>query len=252
MKKRLFLSLIGCFLAISIVLSGCGRSGETDAENAGTAQQTEQQPQQESQNITMKETENSDLTVENTDESASDIPQESEETEADIPQKSEKSEAEFHGVEITFDFQRTGTQASNQVVVWIEDEAGNLVKTIYVSRFTANGGYEAREDALKTWVGKADAESMGAEELDAVSGATPTTGAISFIWDGTDESGEMVDSGNYAVKVEGTLYWSSYVLFEGVVHTDRVNEDVEVNVSYSEDDSTNREMLRNVQINYLP
>jgi len=39
-------------------------------------------------------------------------------------------------LEISFDFKRQGTIASNQYAVWIEDDKGKLIKTLYVTRYT--------------------------------------------------------------------------------------------------------------------
>lgn len=49
-------------------------------------------------------------------------------------------------VEIEFDFARMPTIASNQVAVWIEDQNGSHIKTLYVTDFTARRrGYEKRD-----------------------------------------------------------------------------------------------------------
>ena len=50
-------------------------------------------------------------------------------------------------LEISFRFQRGGI-ASSQYAIWIEDETGKLVRTLYVTSFTAKGGYEYRKDAV--------------------------------------------------------------------------------------------------------
>ena len=57
-------------------------------------------------------------------------------------------------LEISFRFQRGGI-ASSQYAIWIEDETGKLVRTLYVTSFTAKGGYEYRKDALPVWTSKA-------------------------------------------------------------------------------------------------
>lgn len=54
---------------------------------------------------------------------------------------------------ISFDFQRGGI-ASSQYAIWIENEEGKLVRTLYATSFTAKGGYEYRRDAIPFWVGK--------------------------------------------------------------------------------------------------
>ena len=56
-------------------------------------------------------------------------------------------------LEISFRFQRGGI-ASSQYAIWIEDETGKLVRTLYVTSFTAKGGYEYRKDAVPTGLPK--------------------------------------------------------------------------------------------------
>lgn len=46
-------------------------------------------------------------------------------------------DADINKIEISFDYTRMSTHASNQIAVWVEDKSGQLIKTIYVSDFTA-------------------------------------------------------------------------------------------------------------------
>lgn len=82
------------------------------------------------------------------------------------------------GVRLTFHYTKAATKASNQFAVWIEDSEGNIVKTIAVTDFTAQGGYDKREDALPKWVKAADPAKSAAEQIDAVSSATPAIGNL--------------------------------------------------------------------------
>lgn len=67
---------------------------------------------------------------------------------------------------ISFDFQRGGI-ASSQYAIWIENEEGKLVRTLYATSFTAKGGYEYRRDAIPFWVGKVCPEKMTDTQVDA-------------------------------------------------------------------------------------
>lgn len=152
---------------------------------------------------------------------------------------------------VQLDFQRSGTIASNQYAIWIEDDEGTLVKTLYVSNYTANGGYARREDCMPTWVAKAQPSEMTDDEIDAFSGATPSTGTHEYSWDGTDENGSAVAAGEYQVFVEGTLYWSSTVLFSGTFTFGGETQSIEMTPVYSEeDDDTNKEMIVQVMAEY--
>lgn len=91
------------------------------------------------------------------------------------------------GVEISFDFSRMTTGASDQTAVWVEDEDGKIIKTIYVSSFTGAGrGYLKRKDAVLHWVA-ADPDKLSDEQIDAVSSATLQTGRQSFVWNLTND-----------------------------------------------------------------
>ena len=121
-------------------------------------------------------------------------------------------------IDITFDFSRMSTMASNQFAVWIEDQDGNVVRTLFVTDFTAGRrGYEKRDMCLPAWVAAANPSEMSDEQLDAVSGATPAAGAQRFVWDLKDQEGNPVPAVTYTVKVEGSLYWESSVLYSASI-----------------------------------
>ena len=106
---------------------------------------------------------------------------------------------------ISFDFQRGGI-ASSQYAIWIEDEEGKLIRTLYATSFTVKGGYKYRRDAIPFWVRKACLEKMTETQVDAITGATPYNGKLTYIWDGTDQNGIQVPKGKYHFFIEGTLY----------------------------------------------
>lgn len=155
------------------------------------------------------------------------------------------------GVEISFDFSRMSTPASNQIAVWVVDNSGKVIRTIYVSDFSGSRrGYLKRKDAVSHWVAEAKPDTLSDEEIDAVSGATLQDGTQSIVWDLTDDEGNTVPAGTYTVKLEGTLFWSSNVLYSGTVDTqnDKSGE-IEVIEERSEPDNTeNEEMIQNVKM----
>lgn len=116
-------------------------------------------------------------------------------------------------LEISFDFTRQQTIASNQYAVWIEDSEGNLVQTLYVTAFTGKGGYLRRPDCLPLWVQKARPQEF--PNIDTVTSATPRSGPQVYTWDGRDAKGNFVLPGTYRFVIEATLYWSNRVVFSG-------------------------------------
>ena len=157
-------------------------------------------------------------------------------------------------VEISFDYERMSTLASNQLAVWVEDADGNLVKTILVTDFSAaRRGYRSRDTTLSHWVGAAVPDSMSDEQLDAVSSATPSAGRLTYSWDLTDQNGNRVPDGSYTVYLEGTLFWESDVLFSSVIDTGTAEPGtLPVGMLRSEpDNGENENMLRNVQISAI-
>ena len=154
-------------------------------------------------------------------------------------------------VDVTFDYKRMPTHASNQLAIWVEDQDGEMVKTILVTGFTASRrGYRNREMTLSGWVNSADPEALSDEQIDAVSSATPTAGGLTYSWDLTDQNGNQVPDGVYTVYLEGTLYWESSVLFKAVIDTaDIQTGNLPVETVRSEPDNTeNEDMIENVQV----
>jgi len=165
-------------------------------------------------------------------------------------------------VVVSFDFERQSGSASNQHAVWIEDMDGNLVKTLYASNWTASGGYKSRPDSIALWVEKSNLASLSKQEVDAVSGATPRTGALSYSWDLTGADGAGVPGGEYKVLVEGTLRWKNYVVYTGVINIGDKPETVQAVAEYNyegidryaalTDSATENKMIGPVTVVYTP
>ena len=118
---------------------------------------------------------------------------------------------------ISFDFVRQSGSASNQFAVWVEDMGGNLVRTLYATGYTANGGYRDRPDSIAIWVEKSGLSDMPKAEVDTITGATPRAGSLSYTWDLTGADGAAVLQGEYMFFVEGTLRWRNFVLYSGII-----------------------------------
>ena len=147
------------------------------------------------------------------------------------------------GLVITFDFVSQSGYASNQFAVWIEDYEGNFVKTLYATRYTANGGYRNRPDSIPTWVRKSNLADMSKTEVDAITSATPRSGTLSYLWDMTDKDGVPVPSGEYKFFVEGSLRWKNRVLYSGVVDIGSISTRIELELERFYESDSNQAAL---------
>lgn len=152
---------------------------------------------------------------------------------------------------VKFDYTHYPTLATGQYAIWIENATGQLVRTVFVTRFTGRGGYNNRPDCCPTWVSKANPQSHNSDEVDAYTGATPQNGRLQYVWDGKDDNGNVVASGTYRVCIEGTLYWSSRVLFQGMFELGGPSANVDFEVEFSSNEQTNRDMITNVTAEYI-
>jgi len=146
--------------------------------------------------------------------------------------KTEQPAYEPGTLTISLDYEKQSGYASNQFAVWVEDLDGNLIKTLYATRFTANGGFRDRPDSIPLWVEKSGLATMQKADADAVSGATPSTGTLYYTWDAADKDGNAVPAGEYRFFVEGSLRWKNRVLYSGAVDTGGGNAVVKAEAAY--------------------
>ena len=88
-----------------------------------------------------------------------------------------------------------------QTAIWVEDEKGNYVKTIYVSGFS---GY-ARDKQVNLPMWAAISKFKG---IDGVTGASIDVGHHIFTWDLKDINGKKVKRGIYRIIAESS-FWPS-------------------------------------------
>ena len=153
-------------------------------------------------------------------------------------------------VDIIVDYQKQPGHGSNQWAVWVEDEAGAITKTLFVTSFTADGGYVPRPACTPLWVAKADPEGMADEMINAISGATPASGMQTYTWDLVDSEGTPVGDGLYTCYVEATLFGESQVIFKAPIAVGKEEITIAPLPEYTTDDETNRSMIKGVTVNY--
>lgn len=155
-------------------------------------------------------------------------------------------------VEISFVYQRQTGMASNQFAVWMEDASGKYIKTLYVTRFTAEGGWQKRQQALPVWVKAAQPLDIPSGEIDAITGATPSAGNLTYVWDCKDSNGDMVPAGEYRYIVEATLRWDNRVVYSGTIKTGDHAQQSMATSEFFGDSEQERGMITNVAAKYYP
>lgn len=154
-------------------------------------------------------------------------------------------------VEFIFEYEEQSTMGSNQLAIWIEDEEGQFVDTVYASQWTALGGYEMREMSLANWVRQANPSSLSQTQLDAISSATPKSGVYKVVWDCADSTG-LDCTGTYFYVVEGSTYMEEYVLFQGEMTLGATALEERPDSEFSVAEPQNKNMLTGVIVRYYP
>ena len=154
-------------------------------------------------------------------------------------------------LKINVDYEKQPGHGSNQWAVWIENANEELVKTIYVTAFTADGGYIPRPACMPIWVSKAEPSNLSGEIIDSFSGATPTSGLQTYVWDLTDNEGNPVEKGTYIFIVEATLFGDSEAIFKAPITIGDKETSVTAEPLFTSEDDKNKEMIKSVSAEYL-
>jgi hypothetical protein len=157
----------------------------------------------------------------------------------------------INAAEVTFNFARQSGSASNQFAVWIENSQGQFVKTLYATRWTANGGWSRRPTSIPVWVKQSGLSEVPHEMIDTVSGATPRTGALTYVWDGTDIRGASVPAGDYVLIIEGNLRWENMVYCRAPFRLGQGVSSARVNVEYTGEAAAERSMIGDISVRVL-
>ncbi|MBN1891828.1 MAG: DUF2271 domain-containing protein [Clostridiales bacterium] len=155
-------------------------------------------------------------------------------------------------LEITLNYKHIDDIASNQYAVWIEDSNGKVIRTLFVTSFTAEGGWEYREDSLTVWVERSGMGGEDAPDIDAFSGATPQSGKQSYVWDCKDEDGQPIPAGEYRFFVDATIYWKDAALFEGTIELGGEEATAAAEPTFTNDEAKASDMITDVSAVYRP
>jgi hypothetical protein len=73
---------------------------------------------------------------------------------------------------------------------------------------------------------------MNRKDIDALTGSTPHTGTLRYIWDGTGRNGAALPPGTYRVYVEASLRWENRALYEAGVELGGKPAEIRAGVQY--------------------
>ena len=158
-------------------------------------------------------------------------------------------------VTVNYTLTRISGSASNQFAVWIEDEAGKYIRTLFVTNYMARRqGWKARQQSLVTWVKAADVKNLPKEDIDAMSSATPQSGKLSVVWDLKDAAGKPVLAGVYVYRVEGCLLWENNVLWTGKISVGKAAASSQAEAGYYHEaaEKLDRTLISDVSAAYEP
>jgi hypothetical protein len=91
---------------------------------------------------------------------------------------------------------------------------------------------------------------MRKNEIDALSGATPSPGKLNYRWDAADAKGRAVPAGEYRVYLEATLRGENRVLYSAVVKLGGEAGAAVVKSEYFGTETAERGMIRGLSVNY--
>lgn len=156
-------------------------------------------------------------------------------------------------VAINYHLYHLNQLASNQIAIWIEDEAGHYIKTLRASSFTAGGGYRMRPEALPDWRKAAGWSHASAKQIGQVRMAEQPAGEHVVYWDGTDSGGKAVKSGTYVYKIEGNIYWENRVIFTGKITLGKTRDKSDAQAHYTPSGAASKgKLLADVRADFDP
>ena len=155
-------------------------------------------------------------------------------------------------LEVSFTYTKQRLIASSQYAFWIEDMDGNYINTVYVTQWTAEGGFSYRPHSIPKWVSVARPADKSDAQIDAISGATPRNGDYTVIWDFTDYNGNPVTGTEFRFFFEGTMNNEDDVMYTGVISTGSQEWSEAPIPIYTIQDSEYKGMLSNVRVSYFP
>ena len=140
--------------------------------------------------------------------------------------------------------------SSRFMAVWLENEGGELVKTLFVSTELAQGAFTVEGDICPDWIKKSHWEKATQAEVDAVSGPTPTAGSGSL---SLDLKKYGISPGVYSFCMQIHIHDNYNILYKGQIRLGKEPAEVQPEVSYSPKRYESAEdLLRDVRVRFTP
>jgi hypothetical protein len=133
-------------------------------------------------------------------------------------------------LEISFLFHKAeGVVPSYQIAVWLEDEAGKLVKTLFVSEYLALAG-TSLETVCPDWVRQSNWDKVEDAEFDAVTRPTPPVDSNSLKFDCNQRK---IVPGTYRFCVQAHIAEDYNILYRGKIEVGEDRSEGSAEVFYS-------------------
>ena len=144
----------------------------------------------------------------------------------------------------------TSDDASRFSAIWLENEGGDLVKTLFVSNELAQGAFTVEGDICPDWGKKSHWEKASQAEVDAVSGPTPTVGSGSRSFD-LKKLG--ISPGDYFFCMQIHIHENFNILYKGQIHLGEKPAEAQAEVFYSPARfAGEQDLLRDVKAQFTP
>jgi hypothetical protein len=134
-------------------------------------------------------------------------------------------------------------------VIWLEDKAGKLVKTLYVSQELSVNEYKAG-NMCPDWVKQAQWAKAEKSLVDAVTGPTPNVGGGAMAFD----LGKLgIEPGTYQFCFQVHVVDKYNILFRGMVSVGPSAQQPKIEVLYSPGKPPGgADIVRDVEVRYVP
>jgi len=141
---------------------------------------------------------------------------------------------------------------SNQIALWIEDEDGYYVDTVFVTRLAGRWGYRFNLATLPTWRRASRWDIVSRQEVDAVTGPTQKPGAKTLVWDCRDWQNNPVEPGTYTYRLEANLQMTNLALWTGRIEVGSKAQSSEATLRRIPPDNTAYLIVKDVKAVFKP